>query len=164
MDEVINRRSARQFRAVAPTDPLQTGSGGPGIRRWSNDHRKPIDGDAPTRVFSLLLPRVHPCARTSIAVLRNRPSVGWKVTNMIVWEIQAQYAAARESGDTIEILQAQAREIAKAEAHAVAISEGDGEEAAYTCITGATFARVYAETLLGAQRAKTTPRSLRSRK
>jgi hypothetical protein len=43
---------------------------------------------------------------------------------MLVWEIQAQYAAARESGDTdtIEILQAEAREIAKAEAHAVAIS------------------------------------------
>jgi hypothetical protein len=99
-------------------------------------------------------------------MLRNRQSVGWKVTIMIVWEIQAQYAAARESGDTdtIEILQAQAREIAKAEAHAVAISEGDGEEAEYTCITGATLARVYAETLLGAQRAKTTPRSLRPRK
>ena len=34
--EVITRRAARQFRAVAPTDPLQTGSGGPGISRWSN--------------------------------------------------------------------------------------------------------------------------------
>ena len=42
---VITRRAARQFRAVAPTDPLQTGSGGPGIRRWSNDHRKLIVGD-----------------------------------------------------------------------------------------------------------------------
>jgi hypothetical protein len=85
---------------------------------------------------------------------------------MLVWEIQAQYSAARERDDTdtIEILQAQAREIAKAEAHAVAIFEGDGEEAEYTCIFGATPARFYAETLLGAQREKTTPRSLRSRK
>jgi hypothetical protein len=44
----ITRRAARQFRAVAPTDPLQTGSGGPGMRRWSNDHWKLIDGDTPT--------------------------------------------------------------------------------------------------------------------
>jgi hypothetical protein len=81
---------------------------------------------------------------------------------MLVWEIQAQYAAARESGDTdtIEILQAEAREIAKAEAHAVAISEGDGDEAEYARISEATFAKVYAETLLSARRAKTTPRSL----
>jgi hypothetical protein len=56
---------------------------------------------------------------------------------MLVWEIQAQYAAALESGDTdtIEILQAEAREIAKADA--VAISEATS---------------------------KTTPRSPRSRK
>jgi hypothetical protein len=33
MSVVIFRRAARQFRAVAPTDPLQTGSGGPGISR-----------------------------------------------------------------------------------------------------------------------------------
>jgi hypothetical protein len=60
---VITRRAARQFRAAAPTDPLQTGSGGPGIRRWSNDHRKLIDGDTPICVFSLPLPRVHSYAR-----------------------------------------------------------------------------------------------------
>src|ERR1700729_3214153 len=50
-----------------------------GYAERSNDHRKPIDGDAPTCVFSLPPPRVHPCARTSIAVQRNRQSVGWKV-------------------------------------------------------------------------------------
>jgi hypothetical protein len=33
------------------------------------------------------------------------------------------------------MLQAEAREIAKAEAHAVAISEGDGDEAEYTRIS-----------------------------
>jgi hypothetical protein len=67
---------------------------------------------------------------------------------MLVWEIQAQYAAALESGDTdtIEILQAEAREIAKADA--VAISEADGDEVDY--ISEAT--------------SKTTPRSPRSRK
>jgi hypothetical protein len=48
----ITRRAARQFRAVAPTDPLQTGSGGPGMRRWSNDHWKLIDGDTPTLLSS----------------------------------------------------------------------------------------------------------------
>jgi hypothetical protein len=81
---------------------------------------------------------------------------------MLVWEIQAQYAAARESGDTDTI--EKAREIAKAEAHAVAISEGDGDEAEYTRISEATFAKVSAETLLSARRVKTTPRSPRSRK
>ena len=88
---------------------------------------------------------------------------------MLVWEIQAQYAAARESGDTDTI--EKAREIAKAEAHAVAISEGDGDEAEYTRISAeytriseATFAKVSAETLLSARRVKTTPRSPRSRK
>jgi hypothetical protein len=68
---------------------------------------------------------------------------------MLVQEIQTQYAAARESGDTdtIEILQAEARDIAKAEAHAVAVAEADGDEAEYTRISEATFAKVYAETL-----------------
>jgi hypothetical protein len=85
---------------------------------------------------------------------------------MLVGEIQAQYAVARESGDTdtIEISQAEAREIAKAEAPAVAISEGGGDEPEYTRISEATFAKVYAETLLSGRRVKTTPRSPRSRK
>jgi len=58
----------------------------------------------------------------------------------------------------------EAREIAKAEAHAVAISEGGGDEPEYTRISEATFAKVYAETLLSGRRVKTTPRSPRSRK
>jgi hypothetical protein len=74
----IARRAARQFRAVAPTDPLQPGNGGPGIRRWSNDRWKLIDGDTPTfRVFSRLLPPACIHAReNSIAVLRNWQNVG----------------------------------------------------------------------------------------
>jgi hypothetical protein len=71
----------------------------------------------------------------SIAVLRNGRCERSRLCSF--GEIQAQYAAARESGDadTIEILQAEAREIAKAKAHAVAVSEGDGDEAEYTRIS-----------------------------
>jgi hypothetical protein len=95
-------------------------------------------------------------------VLRDRQSVSWKVAIMLVWEIQAQYSAARECDetDTIKILQAQAREIAKAEAHSVARWRRSGIHLHLR----ATLARVCAETLLGAQREKTTPRSVRSRK
>jgi len=45
INTIITRRAARQFRAVAPTDPTPNGQRWSRMRRWSNDRRKPIVGD-----------------------------------------------------------------------------------------------------------------------